>query len=73
MGRLDGKVAIITGGAMGQGAGIVRAYVAEGASVVAADVAKEPGQALADELGPRAHFADRDPSVGFSADSVMNL
>ena len=43
MGRLDGKVAIVTGGAMGQGAGIVRAYVAEGARVVIADVAKERG------------------------------
>ena len=30
MGILDGKVAIVTGGAMGQGAGIVRAYIAEG-------------------------------------------
>jgi 3alpha(or 20beta)-hydroxysteroid dehydrogenase len=62
MGRLDGKVAIVTGGAMGQGAGIVRAYVAEGASVVVADVAKEPGQVLADELGPEAYFADHDVS-----------
>ncbi|MEI5674017.1 MULTISPECIES: SDR family NAD(P)-dependent oxidoreductase [unclassified Nocardioides] len=49
--RLEGKVAIVTGGAMGQGAGIVRAYVAEGAKVAIADVAKDEGQALADELG----------------------
>ena len=49
--RLLGKVAIVTGGAMGQGAGISRAYVAEGAKVVIADVAKDEGQALADELG----------------------
>ncbi|SDD03579.1 SDR family NAD(P)-dependent oxidoreductase [Nocardioides lianchengensis] len=49
--RLAGKVAIVTGGAMGQGAGIVRAYVAEGAKVAIADVAKDEGQALADELG----------------------
>ena len=49
MGRLKGKVAIVTGGAMGQGAGIVRGYVADGARVVVADVAKEQGQALADE------------------------
>src|SRR5690349_4294270 len=47
MGRLDGKVAIVTGGAMGQGAGIVRAYVAEGARVTIVDVAKEQGQAPA--------------------------
>ncbi|CAN5415389.1 glucose 1-dehydrogenase [soil metagenome] len=58
--RLAGKVAIVTGGAMGQGAGICRAYVAEGAKVVIADVAKEEGQALADELGADAHFAHLD-------------
>ena len=60
--RLDGKVAIVTGGAMGQGEGIVRAFVAEGARVVVADIAKEQGQALADELGPSAHFAHHDVS-----------
>ncbi|WP_372736003.1 SDR family NAD(P)-dependent oxidoreductase [Nocardioides sp.] len=62
MDRLAGKVAIITGGAMGQGAGISRAYVAEGAKVVIADVAKDEGQALADELGADAHFAHHDVS-----------
>lgn len=61
-GRLAGKVAIVTGGAMGQGAGIVRAYVAEGAQVAIADVAKDEGQALADELGPAAHFTHHDVS-----------
>ena len=62
MGRLDNKVAIVTGGAMGQGEAIVRAYVAEGAKVVVADIAKEAGQALADELGESAHFAHHDVS-----------
>ena len=62
MGRLDGKVAIVTGAAMGQGAGIARAFVAEGARVVVADVAKEQGEALADELGADAHFAHHDVS-----------
>src|SRR6478609_901415 len=61
-GRLDGKVAIVTGGAMGQGEAIVRHFVTEGAKVVIADIAKEPGQALADELGADAHFADHDVS-----------
>jgi 3alpha(or 20beta)-hydroxysteroid dehydrogenase len=62
MGRLEKKVAIVTGGAMGQGEAIVRAYVAEGAEVVIADIAKEAGQALADELGESAHFAAHDVS-----------
>jgi 3alpha(or 20beta)-hydroxysteroid dehydrogenase len=60
--RLDNKVAIVTGGAMGQGAAIARAYVAEGAKVVIADIAKEAGQALADELGESAHFVAHDVS-----------
>jgi 3alpha(or 20beta)-hydroxysteroid dehydrogenase len=62
MGRLDNKIAIVTGGAMGQGAGIVRAFVAEGARVAIADVAKEQGQALADEMGDCAHFVNHDVS-----------
>ncbi len=60
--RLAGKVAIVTGGAQGQGAAIVRHFVAEGAKVVIADVADELGQALADELGEAAHFAHHDVS-----------
>lgn len=62
MGRLDNKVAIVTGGAMGQGAAIARAFVAEGAKVVIADIAKEAGQALADELEESAHFVSHDVS-----------
>ena len=62
MGRLDNKVAIITGAAMGQGAQIARTFVAEGARVVLADVAREEGQALADELGDSAHFVAHDVS-----------
>ncbi|MFC5178715.1 glucose 1-dehydrogenase [Nocardioides taihuensis] len=62
MGRLENKVAIVTGGAQGQGAGIVRAFVAEGAKVVVADVADEPGEALAAELGDAAWFRHHDVS-----------
>ncbi|WP_296601464.1 glucose 1-dehydrogenase [Nocardioides sp.] len=61
-GRLEGKVAIVTGGAMGQGAGISRAFVEQGARVVIADVAKDAGQELADALGDAAHFAHHDVS-----------
>src|SRR5215212_1634736 len=54
MARLDGKVAIVTGGAQGQGAAIARAFVDEGATVTVADVADEPGELLAKELCERA-------------------
>lgn len=62
MGRLANKVAIVTGGAQGQGAAICRSFVKEGAKVVIADIAKEEGQALADELGESSYFADHNVS-----------
>jgi NAD(P)-dependent dehydrogenase (short-subunit alcohol dehydrogenase family) len=49
--RLAGKAAVVTGGAKGQGAGVARRFVAEGARVALLDVLDEPGRALADELG----------------------
>jgi 3alpha(or 20beta)-hydroxysteroid dehydrogenase len=60
--RLQGKVAIVTGGAQGQGSAIARAFVAEGAQVFVADVADDQGKALADELGDRARFRHQDVS-----------
>jgi 3alpha(or 20beta)-hydroxysteroid dehydrogenase len=51
MGRLDGKVALITGGARGMGKSHVRHFVAEGAQVVFGDVLDERGAALAAGLG----------------------
>ena len=43
VGRLDGKVAIVTGGARGMGEATVRLFVKHGAQVVISDVADEPG------------------------------
>lgn len=48
--QLAGRNAIVTGGARGIGASVVRAYVAEGARVVSLDVLDEQGKALVDEL-----------------------
>ena len=53
MGALAGKVAFVTGGASGLGEAIARAYVAEGASVVIADIDTAGGEALAAKLGAR--------------------
>jgi 3alpha(or 20beta)-hydroxysteroid dehydrogenase len=60
--RLDGKVVLITGAARGQGAAAVRACVAEGARVYAADVRDDLGKALADELGDAVEYVHLDVS-----------
>lgn len=52
-GRLDGKVALVTGGTSGIGAGAVRRLAAEGARVVFTGSKAEIGQALASEIGGR--------------------
>jgi 3-oxoacyl-[acyl-carrier protein] reductase len=49
--RLDGKIAVITGGGSGFGAGIAESFVAEGAKVVLGDVNLQAAQAVADRLG----------------------
>ncbi|GAB3572134.1 glucose 1-dehydrogenase [Amycolatopsis endophytica] len=51
MGRLDGKAAIVTGAARGQGAAAARRFTDEGAKVMIADVSDDEGKALADEIG----------------------
>jgi 3alpha(or 20beta)-hydroxysteroid dehydrogenase len=63
MGCLDGKVAIITGAARGQGAAAARLFVAEGARVVIGDVLDEVGAELARSLGPSATYRHLDVSV----------
>lgn len=59
-GRLAGKVGVITGAARGQGEAHVRRFVAEGAKVVATDVLKDEGEALAAELGESVVFVTHD-------------
>ncbi|MFK7869369.1 MAG: SDR family oxidoreductase [Roseobacter sp.] len=58
--RLSGKTAIVTGGASGFGAGIARKFVAEGATVMLADVNDKQASEVAASLGAstRAHHCD---------------
>ena len=60
MGELDGKAAVITGGARGIGEAIARLFVREGAGVVIADIIDREGGALAEELGEHAFFQHTD-------------
>lgn len=60
MGRLDAKVAIVTGGARGSGQATARRFAAEGARVIVADVLDERGRATVDELGPDARYRHCD-------------
>jgi len=62
MKRLEGRSAVITGGASGIGAATVRLFVEEGARVLVADMQEERGRALVDELGDAAVFRRVDVS-----------
>lgn len=60
MGKVNGKIAMVSGGSLGIGAGVVRMLVAEGARVAITDIAVEEGEALAAELGDSAIFCTLD-------------
>ncbi len=63
MGRLEGKIALITGGTSGIGARSVEIFVEEGAEVVFCGRRENLGQALAEKVGERATFIKTDVSV----------
>ncbi|MDJ1134115.1 SDR family NAD(P)-dependent oxidoreductase [Streptomyces iconiensis] len=60
MGKLDGRVVLVSGAARGQGAEEARLFVAEGAHVVLGDVLDEQGAAVAKELGDAAAYVHLD-------------
>jgi NAD(P)-dependent dehydrogenase (short-subunit alcohol dehydrogenase family) len=73
VGRLDGKIALITGGASGMGKVAASLFAAEGASVIVADVSDDAGQAAVREIGAaggRSAYVRADVS---KADQVQSM
>ncbi|MEU0545081.1 glucose 1-dehydrogenase [Nocardia sp. NPDC005978] len=60
MGRVEGKVALISGGARGMGAAHAQLLVDEGAKVVIGDILDDEGKALAESLGDAARYVHLD-------------
>jgi NAD(P)-dependent dehydrogenase (short-subunit alcohol dehydrogenase family) len=73
MPRLQDKVALVTGAARGIGAAIARAFVAEGATVILADLRDADGRAVASSLGPAARYEHLDVRLAEDWERVMKI
>jgi 3(or 17)beta-hydroxysteroid dehydrogenase len=71
-GRVEGKVAVVTGAAMGIGEAIARRLAAEGARVVLTDVKADEGERVAREIGPAALFLLHDVASEAAWDQVRD-
>ncbi len=70
--QIENNVFVVTGGASGLGAGTARMLVENGGRVVLADLQREPGEALARELGAAARFVETDVSNEESARAAID-
>ncbi|CAN5693801.1 glucose 1-dehydrogenase [soil metagenome] len=73
MGRVDGKVVLISGGAQGMGASHAQMLVAEGAKVVIGDILDDKGKELADEIGDAARYVHLDVTEADQWDAAVAL
>ncbi|MCP4002637.1 MAG: glucose 1-dehydrogenase [bacterium] len=73
MGRLDAKIAIVTGAARGSGALIAKRLIEEGARVVLADILDERGKPVAEELGENARYCHLDITDAEQWQSAVDL
>src|SRR5699024_2219707 len=71
MNRLEGKVAIVTGGAQGMGASHATRFVSEGAKVIITDINEEAGKTLEKSLGKDAKFIKQDVTKKEDWDKVV--
>lgn len=71
--RLEGKVALITGGASGLGLAAAKELLATGASVVLVDLPSSEGEVVAKELGEKARFAPADVTVEDDVRAAVEL
>jgi NAD(P)-dependent dehydrogenase (short-subunit alcohol dehydrogenase family) len=73
MGKLDGKIAIITGGASGIGEAAVRLFIEEGANVVIADILDDRGNSLSNEFKGTANFFHANVSQESDVRGLVNF
>src|SRR5271155_1782659 len=73
MGKLDGKIAVVTGGGSGIGEATARLFAAEGATVVIADIDEVGGTRVSKEIGSAAAFLKTDVGVPEQVEAMVKF